>query len=116
MIELNKDEMEKLEKSLTAQVALGIVTETERSRILKRASGGIYLSEKQTEKYEEMMMFELKPSLRTLSVLDGIALSRYDKILIKTSDKLKKLISKINDDELEHYGQIKDLMDYNEEE
>lgn len=38
-------DMEAMEETLNKQVELGIITEAERLRFLKRASGGVYLDE-----------------------------------------------------------------------
>ena len=76
--------IEELEQTLNKQVELGIITEAERLRFLKRASGGVYL----TEVNETYMHW-----LDNLHALGVISDSRIMSTKTKTRTAIAKAIS-----------------------
>jgi len=81
--------IEEMEETLNKQVELGIITEAERLRFLKRASGGVYLNETDKALFEavnETYMHWIE-NLHKLGIFS-------DKRLASTKTKTRTAIAK----------------------
>lgn len=84
--------IEELEQTLNKQVELGIITEAERLRFLKRASGGVYLTETDKALFEAVNETYMH-WLDNLHALGVISDARIMSTKTKTRTAIAKAIS-----------------------
>lgn len=84
--------MEEMEETLNKQVELGIITEAERLRFLKRASGGVYLNEADKALFEAINETYMH-WIENLNQLGVISDTRLASTKTKTRTAIAKAIS-----------------------